>query len=140
MIRKFEINDLDKIMEIWLKTNTETHSFIDKSYWESNYDMVKEMMPQAEIYVFEENKNILGFIGLMDNYIAGIFIKKSFQSKGIGKQLLDYVKRIKENLTLQVYEKNEKAVKFYKKENFVIQSEDIDKNITEKEFVMYWKK
>lgn len=140
MIRKFEIKDIDKLMEIWLITNIKAHDFIDENYWKNNFNMVKEMFPQAEIYLYEEGDEILGFIGLVENYIAGIFVLENFQSKGVGKSLLDYVKKIKSQLTLQVYEKNIRAVKFYERENFKIQLEQIDENINEKEFVMSWKK
>lgn len=140
MIRRFEIKDIDKLMEIWLITNIKAHDFIDENYWKNNFNMVKEMFPQAEIYLYGEGEEILGFAGLMENYIAGIFVLENFQSKGVGKSLLDYVKKIKSQLTLQVYEKNIRAVKFYERENFKIQLEQIDENINEKEFVMSWKK
>ena len=100
MIRAFKENDLSVVMQIWLDTNIKTHSFISKYYWMDNYDMVKKILPQAEIYVYEENgtKQIEGFIGLTDNYIAGLFVKEDMQSKGIGKQLLNYAKGIKSNM------------------------------------------
>lgn len=102
MIREFKIEDLERVMEIWLESNVDAHSFIDKKYWENNYEMVKEMLPNAKIYLYEENKNILGFVGLIENYIAGIFVVRS---QGVGKKLLDYCKNLKKELTLSVYEK-----------------------------------
>ncbi len=43
----------------------------------NNFDMVKQMLPSAYIYVYEENNIIKGFIGIVEqNYIAGIFVKK----------------------------------------------------------------
>ena len=88
------------------------------------FDMVKEMMPLAEIYVHEgDNANqIDGFIGLNNDYIEGIFIKDVAQSKGTGKQLLDQVKKIKSTLKLNVYQKNERAIQFYLREEFRIKS------------------
>ena len=32
--------------------------FIPEQYWTSNYELVKEMMSQAEVYVYEDNKMI----------------------------------------------------------------------------------
>ncbi len=43
MIRKFKNEELDTVMSIWLETNMKAHDFINKSYWQGNYDMVKEM-------------------------------------------------------------------------------------------------
>ena len=106
------------------------------------FDMVKEMMPLAEIYVHEvDNANqIDGFIGLNNDYIEGIFIKDVAQSKGIGKQLLDQVKKIRTTLKLNVYQKNERAIQFYLREEFSILSECVDDNTGEKEFTMIWKR
>ena len=142
MIRQFKKNDLPAVMQIWLDTNIKAHDFIPKEYWESNYEIVKEILPDAEIYVHEDDTAdfIDGFIGLTDNYIAGIFVKEDKQSKGIGKQLLNYVKNIKPNISLSVYQKNTKAVRFYKREQFQIVSENVDDITNEKEFIMEWNK
>lgn len=138
MIRKFKNQDLDRIMELWLNMNISAHNFIKKEYWENNFDEVKIMMPKAEIYTYEENGDIQGFVGLMNDYIAGIFVSSEYQSKGIGKMLLDHIKEKRERLELSVYKKNEKAVRFYLRENFAIEKEQIDKNTGEIEFEMNW--
>ncbi|OUP75297.1 N-acetyltransferase [Anaeromassilibacillus sp. An172] len=142
MIRQFKKNDLSAVMQIWLDTNIKAHDFIPKEYWENNYEIVKEILPDAEIYVHEDDTAgfIDGFIGLTDNYIAGIFVKEDKQSKGIGKKLLNYVKNVKSNISLSVYQKNTKAVRFYKREQFQIVSENVDDITNEKEFIMEWNK
>ena len=98
------------------------------------------MLAHAEIYVHEDNctKQMDGFIGLNNSYIEGIFVKETMQSKGIGKQLLNHAKEVKFTLKLSVYQKNEKAIKFYLREKFKIQSENVDDNTGEKEFIMFW--
>ena len=123
-------------------TNIRAHNFISSGYWRINFDMVREMLPHAEVYVHEEDcaRQIDGFIGLNDDYIEGIFVKETMQSKGIGKQLLNHAKKVKSTLKLRVYQRNEKAIKFYLRENFCIQSESVDDNTGEKEFVMIWNK
>ena len=142
MIRKFKEDDLNTVMQIWFDTNIKAHHFISRQYWIDNYEMVKDILPKKEIYVYEDDNinQINGFIGLMDNYIAGIFVNKNNQPRGIGKQLLDYVKEIKETLNLSVYQKNIRAISFYQREQFIIQSEHIDNDNNEKEFIMIWSK
>ena len=39
-----------KVADIWLKTNLKAHYFISNQYWKSNYELVKEMMSQSEVY------------------------------------------------------------------------------------------
>ncbi len=140
MVREFQSPDLDEVAKIWLDSNIEAHHFISAEYWKSNFAAVKEMFFQAEVYVYEneETGHILGFIGLYGDDIAGIFVCRDKRSGGIGKQLLDFVKRRKAKLSLSVYQKNVRAVKFYQKENFRIEREETDRNTQEKEYRMIY--
>lgn len=115
MIRKMKEEDTTKVMTIWTKGNFYAHPFIERDYWISNYNKVKEeYLKQAETYVYEENEEIKGFISILNNtYIGALFVKKDFLRQGIGKRLLNYCKERKEKLTLQVYEKNVDATLFY---------------------------
>ena len=138
MIRKMQNTDINRVADIWLKTNLKAHDFIPGQYWTSNYEAVKKMLPQAEVYVYEDNKIIQGFVGVRDEYIEGIFVSGKMQSHGIGKALLDYIKDKKVRLQLNVYQKNIRAMSFYKREGFTIQSEGLDEFTGEKEYVMEW--
>ena len=138
MIRKLQKADINRVADIWLKTNLKAHFFIPEQYWISNYEFVKEMLPQAEVYVYEDDKMIQGFIGVSDEYIEGIFVSDEMQSRGIGKILLDYIKDKKDRLQLKVYQKNVRAMSFYQREGFTIQSESMDEFTREKEYVMNW--
>ena len=138
MIRKLQNVDINKVVDIWLKTNLEAHDFIPGQYWTSNYEAVKKMLPQAEVYVYEDNKIIQGFVGVRDEYIEGIFVSGKMQSHGIGKALLDYIKDKEARLQLNVYQKNVRAISFYQREGFTIQSEGLDEFTGEKEYVMEW--
>lgn len=140
MIRKFEKNDINTVMQIWKNENIKAHKFIPKEYWESKYNFVKEALQNAEIYVYIVKEKIVGFVGLDNNYIEGIFVDTNNQCNGIGTSLLNKIKEIRNNLTLSVYKKNTNAISFYKKNEFVITSENIDNNTKEIEYTMTWKK
>ena len=117
MIRKFETQDLDAVMQIWLHGNLDAHPFIPASFWTDHFETVRDMLPQAELYVHENEapRQIDGFIGLTENHIEGIFVAKAARSKGIGKALLEYAKSRKPCLTLSVYQKNQRALAFYQR-------------------------
>lgn len=78
MIRPLKITDLDMVMQIWLDGNLQAHHFIAAEYWQQNYDFVKQMLPQSKVYVYEDEKSnqIKGFIGLQDEFIAGVFVQR----------------------------------------------------------------
>lgn len=139
MIRKLQKSDIDRVAEIWLDTNLKAHDFISEQYWRSNFDMVKEALSQAEVYVYESDGKVQGFIGLDGEYIEGIFVSNKMQSRGIGKALLDYAKSRKSELQLNVYRKNTRAIRFYQREGFSVRSEGLDEAVGEKDFLMRWK-
>ena len=138
MIRELQKADINRVADIWLDTNIKAHYFIPAQYWKSNFEFVKEIMLQAEVYVYENDHEIQGFIGLNDKYIEGFFISDKMQSHGIGKLLLNYMKNRKSELVLNVYQKNTRAISFYQREEFEIQSEGLDKATGEKEYIMRW--
>lgn len=139
MIRRLEEQDIDCVMKLWLASNIQVHSFIPEEYWRDNYESVKLALPQAEVYLYEADNRILGFIGLSGDYIEGIFVEEAVRSCGIGKKLLDYVKQMKCSLCLRVYAENERAVRFYKREGFEIQKEGEEERTGAIEFRMIWK-
>ena len=83
MIRELRKVDINKVAEIWLDTNIKTHYFISAQYWKSNFELVKELLLQATVYVYEDKQEIQGFIGLNDEYVEGIFVSAVFHSRGL---------------------------------------------------------
>ena len=104
MIRKFKNCDIEQIIKIWLNGNIESQQFVAKQYWKAHAPMVRKQLLQAEVYVYETDGVIQGFVGMQENYIAGIFVKKQWRCMGIGKQLLNYIKQIYTILSLNVYQ------------------------------------
>ena len=138
MIRKLQKADINRVADIWLDTNLKSHSFIPAKYWKDNFELVKEMLSQAEVYIYENNQKIQGFIGLNDEYIEGIFVSDEMQSQGIGKILINYVKNKRKKLFLNVYQKNTRAISFYQREDFKIRFSGIDDATGEKDYLMTW--
>lgn len=140
MIIKFCDNDINRVMTIWLEANTDAHSFISPDYWKEKYDEVKSMIPQAEVYVYESDSTIKGFIGLDGDYIAGIFVDKPYRSYGIGTSLISFAKERRDRLVLSVYAENKSAVRFYEKSGFVLESTGKDSDTLQTEYTMQWKR
>lgn len=138
MIRKFEAKDAERVMQIWLESNIETHNFVPSDYWLSKYKSVKEQLLQADVYVYKQDREIQGFVGMMDNYLAGIFVDKNCRSMGIGKSLLERIKRNYAAFSLNVYQKNGRAVDFYLREGLSVISKGLEEDTGEADYTMEW--
>lgn len=140
MIRLIKENDKDEVLKIWLDASILAHDFVPKTYWEEKVkDMRDKYLPQSITFVYEINKEIHGFISLVDNYIAAIFIAPNHQGNGLGTKLIDYAKTLHKELYLGVYSKNRKSISFYLKQNFEIIEEKIEPYTGELESVMVFK-
>ena len=138
-IRRLEQKDIDKVVELWYDTSVIAHDFIPAEYWENNREvMSKEYLPNSETYLVEQDNEILGFVAMVDNFLAAIFVKTTTQGKGIGRLLLDYVKNLNDTIQLKVYSKNVKTVQFYKKNGFKILAENVEEETGELEYLMEW--
>lgn len=139
MIRDSRTDDINAIMKLWLDTNLEVHDYVPKEYFTDHYDSVKAAISKG-VTVYEDDGEILGFIGLINSYIAGLFVNKDRRSEGIGSRLVEYVKKNHETLSLDVFLNNGQAIKFYLKEGFhVVHRQQSDETGFE-EYHMEWRK
>ena len=138
MIRKLNEADIDKVMDIWMKSTIKAHDFISKEYWQNNYNTVKEVyIPMSETFVYKDVQGIKGFISEINNeFIGALFVDIDFQGNGIGKQLIDYAVSKYGKLQLAVYKENKKSVEFYINRGFKIIEEQINDDSKHVEYIM----
>lgn len=138
MIRNVENKDIDKIMDIWLKSTIKAHDFIDEEYWNKNYDTVKNVyIPMSDTFVYEDKENIKGFISIINNeFIGALFVAIDCQGNGVGKKLIDYVMNKYKKLNLAVYKDNKKSVDFYMNRGFNIVKEQKNEDSGYAEYIM----
>ena len=137
MIRASRLSDVDRILSIWLEASILAHYFIEKSFWEARVAGMRDMyLPTAETYIFENEGRIKGFVSLVGDTIAALFVSPNDQGTGIGTQLLNKAKTIRWSLDLTVYKENHKSIAFYKHFGFTIEREQIDEHTGHPEMVM----
>ncbi len=140
MIRKATNKDTAKILDVWLDASKQAHNFIEESYWQEMAVSVQNYyLPYAKTLVFEDKHKIKGFISIIDDkHIGALFVAPKWQGKKIGQKLLKTAKRYYPMLSLNVFTKNTKAIKFYMQNDFKIIAEHLDQSTKEQELKMCW--
>ena len=100
--------------------------------------MVEIYLPNSETYLAISNNKIVGFVAMVDDFLAALFVQSNMQGQGIGNNLLCYIKERRETIQLKIYKINSNSVHFYKKQGFDVLSDEIDKNTNEIEYLMEW--
>ncbi len=140
IIRNFYEMDLRQVMKLWYEGNLEAHDFVDSSYWDKNFGYVSRLLPRLEVYVYEIDGYVAGFIGVDEGYIQGLFVEKEYRGQGIGTKLLRYVLELYDFIELDVFENNYGAVCFYENRKFQKMEEQINEDLGEVEYRMYYRR
>ncbi len=141
MIRKYTPPDTDAIITLWLEASAISHGFAGRAYWEAMTEEVRNTyLPRSVTHVYETEGEILGFISMLEDNVAGLFVSPSAQGRGIGSKLIDFVKACHPKLTLSVFKDNPRARKFYEREGFHPTGEGIDSATGFPEIYMAWEK
>lgn len=116
MIKKLTINDVDYIEQIFdLEKEIFVNSAFNKTYLET---LTKG--ENSFIYVYLIEDKVCGYLMVLDSIdvyeILAIATVEEYRNKGIAQELLDKIKT--KDIFLEVRESNEKAINFYKKNNF----------------------
>ncbi|MFY9994365.1 MAG: N-acetyltransferase [Leclercia sp.] len=140
MIRKWLNDDLEPLLELWLESTTFAHPFIDAQYWQESEAIVRDVyLPSAETWVWEEAGQLRGFISVMHStFIGALFVDPAFAGQGIGHALINHVQQRYPSLSLEVYQKNSRAVNFYHAQGFRIEDSAWQEETHHPTWLMSW--
>ena len=128
LVRKATINDLSRIAEIQV-FNYRLYFYpifqSDEYYFDEL--SVPSLMKDYEagldsLYVYDDGV-VKGFIKVEGTYIARLFVEPVLQNGCIGSRLLEYAVKEHNADHLWALEKNEKAIRFYKRHGFIATGE-----------------
>jgi putative acetyltransferase len=137
MIRQARPDDTDAILEVWLLASLQAHDFVPAAFWWQQQEQMRaRYLPAAEIWVCEREGEIQGFVALVEDYLAALFVRPDCQQQGIGKALLAVAKRQRRRLSLRVFSENDIAVHFYRQHGFAITDEGTDPATGQSELCM----
>ncbi|ATV60068.1 ribosomal protein S18-alanine N-acetyltransferase [Fusobacterium pseudoperiodonticum] len=116
MIKKLTINDVDCIEQIF---NLEKDIFKNSAFSkESTENLVKA--DNSFIYAYLIDEKVCGYLMVLDSIdvyeILALATVEEYRNKGIAQELLNKIKT--KDIFLEVRKSNEKAINFYKKNNF----------------------
>lgn len=141
MLKQFNKKDIDVIMKMWKDNNHKFQTFINNEYWINNYIKTRDDFLQNRIYVYTEAAKILAYIVVNNSSeILDIQVSPEIQREGIGKLLLEKLKRENDKLIVNVYEKNINAVLFFKSMGFKKIMDKFQEDVHEKMYTMQWNK
>ena len=145
MIREYKKNDVHKILEVINDASLKYKGVIPDNCWHEPYmleqELIDEISDRVHMFGYNHNNKLICVIGVQEVknaiLIRHAYTLTSYQGKGIGSTLLDYLLKKNQNSRLLVgtWRKAEWAIRFYKKFNFIIQSKNQSAILLKK----YWK-
>ncbi len=127
VIRKYDTHDLAELINVWYDASQIAHPFwTSEMFHRERRDISQNFLPIAEMWVFEEEGRVVGFIALLDNEVGGIFVSPGRQRHGIGRALMDHARACRDHLELDVLETNQIGRAFYDAYGFDIVGERLD--------------
>lgn len=114
-VRRAVPGDAPALLHIWLEASRIGHSFLGEETLQKQLPKLRDIyIPHADNWVAVEGDVVLGFIGLVDNHVGGLFVAPEAHRRGVGRLLLDHASERLGELTVEVYEQNESACSFYR--------------------------
>lgn len=119
MIRKYDEQDLDDLLSAWAAASEVAHPFLSPEFLASERENIPNLyLPNAETWVYEADGRVVAFIALIGNEVGAIFVDPKFQRSGIGQQLMDKARSLRETLEVEVFVANSIGRAFYAKYGF----------------------
>ncbi len=118
-IRAFQAADTSRLSDIWYRASLRAHPFLGRQRLSEQRKLIETVyLPKAETWVACLENRPVGFIGLLDAFIGGLFVDPDRHRGGIGRALVAHALGLKGELTVEVYAANAGACAFYRRQGF----------------------
>ena len=145
MIKEYKKKNINKILNIINDASLKYKGVIPNNCWHEPYmsedELIDEISDGVHMFGYHDNNKLIGVLGFQEvkdsTLIRHAYTLTSYQGKGIGSALLEYLlkKNQKSRLLVGTWRKAVWAIRFYKKFGFIIHSKDQSTILLKK----YWK-
>jgi len=123
---KIDSNDLTGIMSSWENASKLAHPFLTEKFLDAErYNIPNVYLPNTDTWVADFNGVVIGFIALMGNEVAAIFVEPEHHGTGVGLSLMNKAQKIHGDLEVEVFNENSIGLKFYSSYGFSLLTEKI---------------
>ena len=113
-VRPYQPSDEDAVIELWSQASKLAHPFLaGEGEGDREVKMRDVYLVNADNWVAETDGQVVGLLGLLGAEIGGLFVSPRAQRLGIGRLLVEHATALHGAVTLEVYELNESARRFY---------------------------
>ncbi|MEU7636971.1 GNAT family N-acetyltransferase [Streptomyces sp. NPDC039016] len=132
IIRRYRDADQDAVCDLWAMASQQAHPFIEGEGEGERARVLREVyLVQAENWVAEREGAVIGLLGLLGGdddgvEIGGLFVAPEAQGGGTGEKLVEHAAARYGALTLEVFEENDRARRFYAHLGFTERGRRID--------------
>ncbi len=72
-IRKFESKDIKKVVSLWHKVSRLSYGGISSDYGKFSEEIMEKIfLPTSEVYLFVEDRGIIGFVAIIEDSLVVI--------------------------------------------------------------------
>ena len=145
MISEYKKTDTSKILNIINDASIKYKGVIPDDCWKEPYmseqELIDEFSDGVRVYGYNHNNELIGVIGIQEVkdvvLIRHAYTLSSFQGKGAGSALLEYLlkKNLNSRLLVGTWKDATWAIRFYEKFGFILHAKE-EKTLLLKK---YWK-
>jgi GNAT superfamily N-acetyltransferase len=131
IIRLARADEYDEVARIWMESwaSAGIEAASDSLLAKLRARVPKEVERGWSLYVADDNGALAAMLALhlSDCYLDQLFVAPEYQGNGVGRQLLGFTRQLlPDEIWLRCVRENEKAWRWYEREGFVFEKEQLE--------------
>ena len=131
IIRPARADEYDEVASIWMESwvSTGLEAASESLLAKLRARVPMEIAKGWSLYVADDNGALAAMLALHlpDRYLDQLFVAPACQGKGLGRQLLAFTRQLlPDEIWLRCVRENEKAWRWYERERFVFEKEQLE--------------